>query len=319
MKIIVCEYLHADGVSLMEAAGHSVFYDLALHERRDELRTRLADTDALLVRNQTLVDSELTAGAAGLKVVGRLGVGLDNINIPDMNERGIIVTWAPGSNAVSVAEYVLGAILELSRSFPKFSAMVHGGTWDRQAFMGSEVSGKTLGIVGLGDIGGRTARRAAAFGMRVLANDPFLNDSSAAVGENGVELTTLADLLARSDFVSLHAPLVDGTRRLMNAETLSRMKPGAYLINTARGGLVDEAALVNALASGALAGAVLDVRDPEPPGPDDPMRGLENVMLTPHIAGVSFEANRRVSMHVASDVLNVLAGDAPVSRAPGSV
>ena len=319
MKIVVSEYMDAEGVRLLEGAGHTVVYDPTLVDHPTELKRCLDDADALLVRNQTRVNGEFVAGAAKLKVVGRLGVGLDNISVADLKERGIALTWARGSNAVSVAEYVMAVILELSRRLRDHSHNVHRGVWDRESLMGSELTGKTVGIIGVGDIGSRVARRAVAFGMTVLGNDPYLNDSSPPVGEYGVELMELADLLGRSDFVSLNVPLNAETRHMMNSDTISRMKPSSYLINSARGGLIDEAALAHALASGHLAGAALDVRESEPPGPDDQLAGLPAVILTPHIAGVSFEANRRISMHVAEDVLKVLCGEEPVSRVPASM
>ena len=314
--IVVSEALFEQAVKPHQNT-FDIHYDPELFHKRDELKTLLKNASALIVRNQTRVDADLIAGAENLKVVGRLGVGLDNLDIPALKERGIVVTWGPGTNAVSVAEYVLGAMLELSRRFAKVSAELHSGTWNRQAAIGTELYGKTLGIVGLGDIGSRLARRAHAFGMNVVAHDPVVHDNAFAPQEYGVGLLELQEVLA-SDFVSLHAPLLPSTKHLINAESLEQMKPSAYLINTARGGLVDEHALAHALRNGNLAGAALDVREHEPPGEDDPLRGLENVILTPHIAGVTEESNARVSFHVVQDVVRVLKGKAPLSRAPGS-
>ena len=295
----------------------NIHYDPSLFQKRDELKMLLTNASALIVRNQTQVDADLIAEASNLKVVGRLGVGLDNLDMPALKERGVAVTWGPGTNAVSVAEYVLGAMLELSRRFCQVSAELHGGAWNRQAAIGTELYGKTLGIVGLGDIGSRLARRAHAFGMNVIAHDPVVHENAFAPQEYGVGLLELSEVL-QSDFISLHAPLLPSTRHLINAETLGQMKPSAYLINTARGGLVDEHALANGLRSGKLAGAALDVRESEPPGEDDPLRGLDNIILTPHVAGVTRESNARVSFHVVEDVVRVLNGNAPLSRAPGS-
>ncbi len=317
MNIVVSEHFHPEALALLQDAA-TVHYDAELFKDRGTLKRKLADADALIVRNGTRVDADLLESGPRLKVVGRLGVGLDNLALDELRARGVTVTWAPGANAVSVAEYVLGAMLELSRRFAEVSAAVHGGVWDRQAAIGFELYGKTLGVVGLGDIGSRLARRAAAFGMKLLASDPVVHDNSFAVQEYGLELLELRDLLGRADFVSLHAPLLPGTRHLINAETLAFFKPSAYLVNTARGGLVDEAALASALRQGKLAGAALDVRENEPPGADDPLRGLENVLLTPHVAGVTEASNRRVCLHVANDVLRVLKGAAPLSRVPGS-
>ena len=318
MKIIVSEHLPPEALALLQSAA-TVYYDADLFRNRDLLKEQLTDADALVVRNGTRVDADLLESAKTLKVVGRLGVGLDNLALDELKARGVTTTWAPGANAVSVAEYVLGAMLELSRRFSSISAAVHGGVWDRQGAIGFELYGKTLGIVGLGDIGSRLAKRAAAFGMKLLASDPVVHDNSFAVQEYGIELFELKELLERADFVSLHAPLLPSTKHLVNAETLALFKPSAYLINTARGGLVDEQALANALKQGKLAGAALDVRESEPPGDNDPLRGLPNIVLTPHIAGVTEASNLRVSLHVVNDVLRVLKGSAPLSRVPDSV
>lgn len=317
MKIVVSEHFHPEALALLQNSA-TVYYDAELFKDRDTLKRELTDADGLVVRNGTRVDADLLERAKALKVVGRLGVGLDNLALDELKARDITVTWAPGANAVSVAEYVMGAMLDLSRRFSSISATVHGGVWDRQGAIGAELYSKTLGIVGLGDIGSRLAKRAAAFGMNLLASDPVVHDNSFAVQEYGLELVELSELLERADFVSLHAPLLPSTKHLINAETLASLKPTAYLINTARGGLVDEHALAAALRQGKLAGAALDVREDEPPGDDDPLRGLENVLLTPHIAGVTEASNRRVCLHVANDVLRVLNGAAPLSRAPGS-
>ena len=312
--IVVSEYIHEDALERLEPLDPH--YDPKLFENREALTKLLRDADALIVRNQTRVDGELVKNAPNLKVVGRVGVGLDNLELSVLRERDITVTWAPGTNAVSVAEYVMGAMLESSRAFARASAALHQGRWDRQAAIGTELYGKTLGIVGLGDIGGRLARRAGAFEMHVLASDPVAHSSSFAVQEYGLELTDLETLLERADFVSLHAPLLPSTENMLNTKTLARMKPGSFLINTARGGLVDENALADALRSGRLAGAALDVRVKEPPGENDPLRGLDNLILTPHVAGVTEESNRRASLHVAEDVRRVLSGQKPLSEVP---
>lgn len=315
MKVVVSESIHEAALALLEEHA-TVHYDPNLFKDRPALKTTLAGADALIVRNGTQVNGELVGSAPSLEVVGRLGVGLDNLELATLREHRITVTWAPGTNAVSVAEYVVGAMLETSRRFASVSQRVHGGAWDRQGAMGSELYGKTLGIVGLGDIGSRLAKRAQAFGMRVLANDPVVFESSFGVQEYGVSLVDLQALLEEADFVSLHAPLLPSTRGLIGTKALLGMKPTALLINTARGGLVDETALAEALRQGRVAGAVLDVRETEPPGEDDPLRGLGNVLLTPHIAGVTEESNRRASLHVANDVLRVLRGEQPISAVP---
>ena len=315
MRIVVPEHVDADAIELLEAQAE-VVYDPRLHEDPPALTEALRDAAALIVRNKTFVGPDLLAAAPNLRAVGRVGVGLDNLDLPALRERGVVATYAPGTNAVSVAEYVIGAILEFRRGFARASASLHRGEWDRQGAIGGEAFGTTLGIVGLGDIGARLAHRAQVFGMQVLATDPVVHEGSLAVQEFGVTLVELDELLASSDVVSLHAPLVDATRDLVNARTLARMKPSAILVNTARGGLVDEAALAEALRAGRLAGAALDVRRQEPPGEDDPLRGLPNVILTPHVAGVTRESMRRASLHVAQDVLRVLRGERAISVVP---
>jgi D-3-phosphoglycerate dehydrogenase/(S)-sulfolactate dehydrogenase len=321
MKIVVTEYLHQAAVALLEEPTRSleaeVHYRPELHRHMDALATELRDADALIVRNQTRVDETLLSRAPKLRVVGRVGVGLDNLDLPALRARGVTTTWAPGTNAVSVAEYVMGAMLEHFRRFAEASARLHQGEWDRQAAIGSEAYSKTLGIVGMGDIGSRLAKRARAFGMRVLAADPLVHHSSFAVQEYEVELTSLTALLSEADVVSLHVPLLPSTRHLIDADTLRHFKKAALLINTARGGLIDEPALASALKNGTLAAATLDVRESEPPGESDPLRGLPNVTLTPHVAGLTEEASRRSSLHVAEDVLRVLHGEKPLSEVPG--
>lgn len=314
LKVVVAEFLHEEALELL-ARSSRLEYDPDLHLRPEELARTLQDADGLIVRNQTWVSTELVAGSK-LRVVGRIGVGLDNLDMPALRAAGIIATYAPGSNATSVAEYVIGAVLSLARRLPEVSAGVHQGGWDRRASIGIEIQGRTLGIIGLGDIGSRVARRAVAMGMRVLATDPALGPTSFAVQELGASLVPLPQLLAESDVVSLHTPLLESTRGLIGSAELASMKPGAWLINSARGGIVDEQALSRALREERLGGAALDVRDPEPPGPQDPLAGMPNVLLTPHIAGVTEESMRRACLHVAEDVLRVLDGESPQSEVP---
>ncbi len=311
-RIVASEFLPEPALALLRQAG-TVVSEPDLHGRRGALMAALERAEALVVRNQTRVDAELLEAAPRLRVVGRVGVGLDNFDMDALRRRSVTLTSSPGSNATSVAEYVLGAILTVYRRFEAVSAAVRAGGWDRQAATGTEAYGRTLGIVGLGDIGSRVARRARAFGMRVIAADPFLHEASLAVQEHEVALVSLEDLLAAADVVSLHPPLDDSTRRLLSAERLALMKPGSLLVNTGRGGLVDEAALASALRLGRPGAAVLDVRDPEPPGPVDPLMDVANVLLTPHVAGVTREALERGACHVARDVARVLAGEPPVT------
>lgn len=314
-RVVICEAIHPDALTLLATAAE-VHYDQNLYGERERLLPLLAGAAALIVRNRTRVDGPLLQAAPGLRVVGRLGVGLDTLDLGACRRAGVRVTWAPGSNAASVAEYVLGAILALARRFEGVSRELHAGRWDRNAAIGTELLGRTLGIVGLGDIGARLAKRARAFGLEVIATDPALHEASFAVQEYGVRLLPLETLLSEADVVSLHLPLNEATRGLIDGAALARLKSEAMLVNTARGGLIDEAALARALRTGRLAGAALDVREHEPPPDDDPLRGVPNLILTPHIAGVTDQSNRRASLRVAEDVLAVLRGGRPVSEVP---
>ncbi len=300
------------GVDRLAAAGVTL-YDPELWRDRARLSAQLANCAALIVRNQTRVDAALLANAPQLRVVGRLGVGLDNLDLEALRARGITVVTGGNANAIAVAEYTLAAMLTLARRLPAADHHTKGGGWDRAAFgAGLELHGKTLGLIGLGDIGARVARRALAFGMRVVAHDPLITPHHFAAAELGVTLAPLDDLLGESDFISLHVPLLPTTRHLINAERLARMKPTAALINTSRGGIVDEAALLEALRAGRLGGAALDVRAHEPPEQPDPLAQFENVLLTPHIAGLTAESQARVCQAVAEDVLRVLRSERPL-------
>jgi len=311
MRILISELNWPRGISLLEAAGN-VTYDKTIFKDRPRLLAALADVDALIVRNQTQVNSDLLGAAPKLKVVGRLGVGLDNLDLSALRERNVTVVTGGTANAISVAEYAMGAFLAMARRLVPADASTKAGGWDRAAFTGFELYGKTLALVGLGDIGARVARRGAAFGMRVIAYDPLITPAHFNAAEHGVALLPLDEVLRQADFISLHVPLLPSTANLINAERLATMKPGAYLVNTSRGGIVDEAALAAALRAGKLAGAALDVRVNEPPGAGDPLAGAPNLLLTPHVAGITDEAQDRISVAVAEDVLRVLRGERPL-------
>jgi (S)-sulfolactate dehydrogenase len=267
----------------------------------------LQHSDALIVRNLTQVNQELLDGAPKLKVVGRLGVGLENIELPACAQRNIKVIPATGANAESVAEYVIGTALALTRGFLPATVQTLDGKWPRPHFSGyHEFTGKTLGVVGFGSIGRVTAQKALAFGLKCLAYDPMLPGKSIDVGGTAVPLVTLDALLAASDAVTLHLPLLPETRGLFSAATLDKMKQGACLINTARGGIVDEKALAERLRSGRLGGAALDVFEKEPATDLSHFAGLNNLIATPHIAGVTSESNDRVSQMIADEVIRFL-------------
>lgn len=272
-------------------------------------------TRALIVRNQTQVHRELLEQFPALEVIGRLGVGLDNIDLTACRDRGVAVVTARGANANAVAEYVMAAMFQRARFLIQCDQAVRAGVWDRQAATGSEIGGKTLGLIGVGDIGQRVALRAGAMGMRVVAFDPFLLPSSLAVQDLGVESVSMTELLQQSDFLSLHLPLTTETRHLIGARELQLMKPTATLINTARGHIIQETALVEHLVTHPHFFAVLDVRDQEPPSlAEDPLHRLANVLCTPHIAGITRESAQRVAESVLADVDRILTGQSALSR-----
>jgi (S)-sulfolactate dehydrogenase len=261
------------------------------------------------VRNRTRVDAELLAAWPALAAVGRLGVGLDNIDVPACEARGIAVMPATGGNTVSVAEYVVAAVLMLRRGAYHATEAVLAGAWPRQRLMGGEVAGAVLGLIGYGAIARATAERARALGMTIAAYDPFLaaDDPAWSVTERH---GTVEGLLAAADAVSLHVPLTDATRGLIDADRIAGMKDGAVLVNTARGGIVDEAALAEALKAGRLGGAALDVFEAEPLQAGSPLEGAPNLIATPHIAGVTRESNTRISWITVENVARALAGAA---------
>lgn len=295
-RVLVTEFMDGPAVDTLRAE-HDVLYDAKLVDDPARLLAEAAQCDAIVVRNRTQVRGELLAALARCKVVGRLGVGLDNIDVKGCEARRMRVIPATGANANSVAEYVIASAMVLLRGAFASTGDVAAGRWPRAALsQGRELSGKTLGLVGFGSIGQLTGKLAEALGMKVLPFDPTLKDSP----------VTLEHLLANSDVVSLHVPLVDSTRNLIDAKRIATMKKGAVLINTARGGVVDEAAVADALRSGRLGGAALDVFVEEPLPATSHFEGCPNLLLTPHIAGVTTESNERVSSLIAEKVLEAL-------------
>jgi len=300
MKVIVADKISSRGVQLLkEQSGWNVVLTT-----KDNLVAEIADAQALIVRSATKVTSELLEKAPNLRCVGRAGVGVDNIDLEAATKRGIIVMSTPGGNAVSVAEHTFALMLSLARQVPRLDKAFHEGRWEKSSAAGMEMSGKTLGLIGLGRIGSEVAMRAEAFDMRVLGYDPYI--SEAAAKEFSVELVPLDRLLAESDFVSLHTALSPATQNLINAQSLAKMKKGAFIINAARGELIEEAALADALKSGHIGGAGLDVFAVEPPK-NSPLVGLPNVIATPHIAGSTTEAQEEVGTQVAVQVKDYLA------------
>ena len=305
-RIVITEFMDGPAVESLKAR-FDVLYDPQLVDQPERLLAEAAGADALIVRNRTQVRGGLLAALTQARVVGRLGVGLDNIDVPACEARGIAVLPATGANALAVAEYVVGTAMCLLRGAYLSTADVAAGRWPRAALSsGRETAGKTLGLVGFGGIGQLTARLAQGLGMSVVAHDPMLAADAPVWAQTGVRPLALADLLAQADVVSLHVPLTPQTRGLLNTERIAQMKKGAVLINTARGGICDEAAVAQALRSGHLGGAAFDVFDPEPVPADNPWHNCPNLLLTPHIAGVTAEANERVSSLIAERVTALL-------------
>ena len=305
LRILVADPLAEDGLERLRRAGEvTVVSKLG----ESELIERIPDFDALVVRSETRVTAPVIEAGRRLRVVGRAGVGVDNIDVSAATRRGILVVNAPRGNIVAAAEHTMALLFSLARWVPQADASVKRGEWTRSKFIGTEIRGKTLGVIGLGNVGSEVAKRAHGLEMEVIAYDPVVSVERAELFN--VELVTLDDLLGRADFVTVHVPLVDSNRNLIGAEELSKMKPTARLINTARGGIVDEAALWAALESGRLAAAAADVFENEPPG-ENPLLALPNFIATPHIGASTAEAQVSVAFDVAEEVAAVLAGDLP--------
>ena len=301
MKIVLAEKVSPATLAVFAAEPG---WDVKTHDQLPEgLPAALADADALVVRSAVQVDDALMAHAPKLRVIGRAGVGVDNIDAEAATRRGIVVMNTPGANAVAVAELTIALMISLARKLPMANATMHAGKWDKKNLQGSELRGKTLGILGLGRIGLDVARRARGFGMEIIGTDPFV--SAAVARENGIAVVAIEELIARADFLTLHVGLTPQTNGIINAKTLATMKKGVRIVNCARGELVVEADLVAALKSGQVAGAALDVFTVEPPK-DSPYFGLDNVILTPHIAGSTAEAQEAVGIQIAQQVREYL-------------
>jgi D-3-phosphoglycerate dehydrogenase len=307
-RILIADPIEDPGLELLRASGAEVHVVTA--REKDDLAALLPGWHALVVRSATQVTAGLLAAGRDLKVVGRAGIGVDNVDVAAATERGILVVNAPTANVLSATEHTFALLLALARRVPAAHASLAGGAWERKRFVGVELQGKTLGVVGFGRIGRRVAARARAFEMRVVAYDPFLDPEVAS--RLDVEMAPLDELLAGADFVTLHTPLTAETRGLLDAGKLALMKPGAMLVNCGRGGVVDEAALAAALDSGHLAGAALDVFAEEPPSDFSLMRHPK-VVVTPHIGAQTHEAQERIATETAKMVLAALDGSLSVT------
>lgn len=302
IKIFVADDVSDTGLQPLRDAQFQVEKRVRLSPT--ELREALADCAGLVVRSETKVTSELMDAATRLRVIGRAGVGVDNIDVPAATERGIVVMNAPDGNTITTAEHTIALLIALARRIPQANSSLKSGHWERKTFIGVELQGKTLGVVGLGRIGRTVAARARAFGMKIVAFDPFIAAEQARDLE--IELAPLNELFATADFITIHTPLTSETRGVIGREAFAQMKPGVRIINCARGGLVDEAALYDAIKSGVVAGAALDVFVQEPPPPDHPLLQLDEVIATPHLGASTAEAQEGVAFTVAEQMRDYL-------------
>jgi len=305
-KILIADKLGASGIAALDEAP-DVSYDVRTGLTRDELLEAIREYSAVIVRSATTIDSDVIESGANLLVIGRAGVGIDNIDVEAATRRGIIVTNTPQANSIATAEQTMALMLAVARHTAHAHGSVANGTWERSRYTGIELAGKTLGIVGFGRIGREVARRARSFSMEVIAYDPYVTEQAAR--EQSVTLVELDTLFGGSDFVTLHCALSPDTENLIDKSAIAKMKADAILINAARGGLVDEPALAEALASGQLRGAGIDVYSEEPPPADHPLVGLPNVVHTPHLGASTAEAQSDVAEQVVSQVLDALRGD----------
>src|ERR1051325_1276901 len=302
MKILVADDVSDNGLQPLRDAGLVVEKRTGLS--KNELIAALQDCEGLIVRSETKGTADILEGTPNLKVIGRAGVGVDNIDVPAATVNGVVVMNAPDGNTITTAEHTIALLISLARSIPQANASLKSGRWERKRFIGVELQGKTLGIVGLGRIGRVVASRARAMGMTIIAYDPFIAQDQARDLE--IELAPLDQVYARADFLTVHTPLTAETRGIIGREVLSKMKPGARIINCARGGLVDEDALYEAIKNGTIAGAALDVFSQEPPSADHPLLALDQVITTPHLGASTTEAQEGVAFTVAEQMRDYL-------------
>jgi D-3-phosphoglycerate dehydrogenase len=302
MKVLISDSLSEEGIQILEDAGLEVVYKPGVPY--EELLEIIPEFDGLIIRSGTKVTREVIEKAKNLKVIGRAGTGLDNVDLQAANEKGIVVMNVPGGNTLSAAEHTIGLLFALARKIPQAVASLKSGKWEKKKFMGVELNNKTLGIIGLGRIGSIVADRALGFKMRVIAYDPFVTPEAAE--KKGIELVSLEELYKRSDFITIHTPLTKDTYHLIDEKAFSMMKDGVYIINCARGGIIDEEALYKALTSGKVAGAALDVFEKEPVDPEHPLLSLDNFIGTPHLGASTVEAQKTVAVEIAKQVVDYL-------------
>jgi D-3-phosphoglycerate dehydrogenase len=304
MKVLITDALAQEAIDKLKESHDVTFSELS----PEELLAQIQDYDALIVRSRTKVTAEVIDAGVNLKVVGRAGIGVDNIDLEHAIEKGLPIVYAPTGSTQSVAELAMAHILSLARNLTQANVSIKAGKWEKKKLKGVELDGKTLGLIGCGRIGAEVAKRAQAFGMTTISYDPYLPPEHARC--MNINLTDYDTVLQTSDFISIHALLTDETRGMVNDEAFTKMKPTAYIINCARGGIIDENALFNALQAGKLAGAALDVFEHEPPA-DSPLLGLENIAFSPHLGAATQEAQLKAGMITAEQVIKVLNGEAP--------
>lgn len=304
MNVIVCDPISPKGIALLQQRPELKVTVLKQRLSEAELLPLVADAAALVVRSETKITRKVIEAASKLRVVGRAGVGVDNVDVEAATQRGIVVMNTPSGNTISTAELTFSMLMALARKIPQAHASMKAGEWNRKAFQGTELNNKTIGILGMGRIGGEVAKRAAAFGMRVLAYDPYLALSRAKALQ--VELVELDQIYAQSDFITVHMPMSDETKGMVNAAAFAKMKKGVRVLNCARGGIVNEADLYEALKSGQVAGAALDVYEVEPPPAQFPLRDLPQVVMTPHLGASTEEAQENVGIEVAEAITDYL-------------
>jgi D-3-phosphoglycerate dehydrogenase len=302
-KVLVSDKLSETAVQIFRDRGIDVTFDPSIGKDKDKLLEVIGEYDGLAIRSATKVTEKILAAATNLKVIGRAGIGVDNVDIPEASKRGIIVMNTPFGNMITTAEHAIAMMFAVARQIPEASASTHAGKWEKSKFMGVELTSKTLGVIGAGNIGGIVCQRGVGLRMKVIAYDPFLSQERAK--ELGVTKVELDELLERSDFITLHVPKTEHTAGMINAEAIAKMKKGVRIINCARGGLVDEAALADALKSGHVAGAAFDVFEVEP-ATDSPLFNLPNVVCTPHLGAATTEAQENVALQVAEQMSDYL-------------
>jgi D-3-phosphoglycerate dehydrogenase len=302
--VLVPDNVHPRALQVLAAAGDALRVTAPGQMTRAELLAAVPEADALIIRSASKVDREVLEAASRLRLIARAGVGVDNVDLPTATARGVIVMNTPDGNTVSTAEHAFGLMLALARHIPQAHASLREGKWDRKSFGGVELRGKVLGVVGFGRIGRAVAKRALAFDMTVVIYDPFVSAEQAAAA--GVKPVSLDELFAQSDFITLHALLTDETREMINRETLAKMKRGVRIIDAARGALINEPDLAEAIRSGQVAGAALDVFAEEPPAPNNPLIGLPGVVHTPHLAASTEDAQTVVAVEAAQLIVDAL-------------